>query len=123
MIYLDLDDLLYVAERTLGSPPKVRDMGLLSSTLARPQTVAFGVVVYPSLAEQAAALMHSLCQNHALIDGNKRLALAGVIAFVGLNGFVLTMSNDEAYELTMGIAAGELDVPDIAAALRGAGVP
>jgi death on curing protein len=123
VIYLDLEDLLYVAERTLGSPLKVRDLGLLNSALARPQTVAFGVVAYPTLAEQAAALMHSLCMNHALIDGNKRLALAGVIAFVGINGYELQMTNDEAYELTMSIASGELDVPEIAAALRHAGSP
>jgi death-on-curing protein len=118
MIYLDLEDLLHVAERTLGGPPKVRDIGLLNSALARPQTVAFGVVAYPTLAEQAAALMHSLCQNHALIDGNKRLALAGVIAFVGLNGYELQLTNDEAYDLTMAIARGGLDVPEIAAALQ-----
>jgi death-on-curing protein len=118
MIYLDLEDLLHVAERALGGPAKVRDMGLLNSALARPQTVAFGVVAYPTLAEQAAALMHSLCQNHALIDGNKRLALAGVIAFVGLNGYELQLTNDEAYDLTMAIARGGLDVPEIAAALQ-----
>jgi death-on-curing protein len=123
MIYLDLEDLLHVAERALGAPAKVRDLGLLNSALARPQTVAFGVVAYPTLAEQAAALMHSLCMNHALIDGNKRLTLAGVIAFVGINGYELQMTNDEAYDLTMGIASGELDVPDIAAALRRAGIP
>jgi death on curing protein len=123
VIYLDLEDLLHVAERTLGGPPKVRDLGLLNSALARPQTVAFGVVAYPTLAEQAGALMHSVCMNHALIDGNKRLALAGVIAFVGINGYQLRMTNDEAYELTMSVARGELDVPEIAAALRRAGVP
>jgi death-on-curing protein len=118
VIYVDLEDLLYVAERALGGPAKVRDMGLLNSALARPQTVAFGVVAYPTLAGQAAALMHSLRQNHALIDGNKRLALAGVIAFVGLNGYELQMTNDDAYDLTMAIASGRLDVPEIAAALR-----
>lgn len=123
MIYLDIEDLLHVAERTLGGPAKVRDLGLLGSALARPQTVAFGVVAYLTLAEQAAALMHSLCLNHALVDGNKRLALAGVIAFVGINGYELRMTNDEAYELTMRIASGELDVPEIAAALHRAGIP
>jgi prophage maintenance system killer protein len=46
-----------------------------------------------------------------------------VIAFVGLNGYALRMTNDEAYDLTMGIALGELDVPEIAAALRRASVP
>jgi len=62
--------------------------------------------------------MHSLARNHALIDGNKRLALAAVIAFYGVNGRRLRLTNDEAYQLTMDVAAGDLDaVRDIAARL------
>jgi death-on-curing protein len=53
------------------------------------------------------------------VDGNKRLALAGGIAFLGVNGLRLTMSNDEAYDLIIAIATGELDdVHDIAKALN-----
>ena len=43
------------------------------------------------------------------MDGNKRLALAAVIAFYGLNGRRLTLANDAAYELIMKVAGGELD--------------
>jgi death on curing protein len=42
IVYLDLDDLVEVAQLVLGSPPRVRDYGLLSSSAARPATVAFG---------------------------------------------------------------------------------
>ena len=108
MIYLDLDDLLHVAARTLGEV-QVRDIGLLESALARPQSTAFGEDAYPSMHAKAAALLHSLARNHALVDGNKRLALAGTIAFYGLNGFRLTLSNDDAYDLVMAVSAGELD--------------
>ena len=108
MIHLDLDDLLHVAERTLGDV-QVRDIGLLESALARPRSTAFGEPAYPSIHGKAAALLHSLARNHALIDGNKRLALAGTIAFLGLNGFRLTMSNDEAYDLVIAVAGGRLD--------------
>jgi death-on-curing protein len=63
-------------------------------------------------------LLHSLARNHALIDGNKRLALAGVIAFYGVNGRRLILTNDEAYQLVMAVAEGQLDsVEDIAAKL------
>lgn len=114
MIYLDLDDLLHIAGRTLGEVA-VRDVGLLESALARPAASAFGEDAYPSVQAKAAALLHSIARNHALIDGNKRLALAAVIAFYGLNGKRLTLSNDETYELVMSVAAGDLDdVPDIA---------
>ena len=113
MIYLTRAELLYVAERTLGGKPEVRDLGLLDAAVARPQATAFGADAYPDLDTKAAALLHSIAGNHALVDGNKRLALAGVIAFYGLNGRRLTLTNDEAYELVMAVAAGELDSVDV----------
>jgi death-on-curing protein len=113
-----LPELLYVAVRALGSELQVRDYGLLGSALARPQATAFGSDAYPGRDAKAAALLHSLARNHALIDGNKRLALAATIAFYGVNGRRLTLTNDEAYELIMNIAEGKLDsVDDIAAVL------
>jgi death on curing protein len=115
VIYLDLDDLLHVAARTLGEV-QVRDAGLLESALARPRSTAFGADAYPSIHGKAAALLHSVARNHALVDGNKRLALAATIAYYGLNGFRLTLSNDEAYELVMAVAAGQLDDVDVIAA-------
>jgi death-on-curing protein len=119
MIFLDLEGLLHVAERTLGMAPVVRDHGLLESALARPQATVFGDDAYPGIHAKAAALLHSLARNHALVDGNNRLALAGTIAFYGINGLRLTLTNDEAYRLVMSVATGELDeVPTIAAVLE-----
>ena len=118
MIHLDLDDLLHVARRTLGDA-EVRDIGLLESAAARPRSTAFGEDAYPSVHDKAAALLHSVARNHPLVDGNKRLSLASTIAFYGLNGMRLTLSNDEAYEFVMAIASGELDdVEPIAERLR-----
>ena len=124
MIYLTLPELLHVAGRVLGPEVVVRDYGLLEAALARPQATAFGKDAYPSLDVKAAALLHSLARNHALIDGNKRLALGAVIAFYGLNGRRLTLTNDQAYDLVIKVAAGELDqVEEIAAILQGATAP
>ncbi len=124
MIYLTLPELLHVAGRVLGPEVAVRDYGLLEAALGRPQATAFGKDAYPSLDAKAAALLHSLAGNHALIDGNKRLALAAIIAFYGLNGRRLTSTNDQAYDLVMKVAAGELDqVEQIAAVLQGATAP
>lgn len=109
MIYLTLAELIHVAERTLGEEVPIRDHGLLASAVARPQATAFGDDAYRSLEEKAAALLHSLARNHALVDGNKRLALAATIALLGVNGRRLSLTNDEAYELVMSIAAGESD--------------
>lgn len=120
MIYLDLDDVLHVAARTLADV-QVRDAGLLASALARPRATAFGEDAYPTIHGKAAALLHSLARTQALVDGNKRLALAATIAFYGLNGFRLTLSNDEAYDLVIAVAGGELDdVETIAGLLQSA---
>jgi death-on-curing protein len=109
VIYLDLEDLLYIAERATGAPVELRDAGLLEAAAARPQASAFGTDAYVTIHEKAAALLHSVARNHALVDGNKRLGLAAVIATYGLNGWRLTMTNDEAYEFVMAIASGALD--------------
>jgi len=70
VIYLDLDDLLYVAQRTLGEV-ELRDVGLLESAVGRPQASAFGKDAYPSVHDKAAALLHSIARNHALVDGTR----------------------------------------------------
>jgi death-on-curing protein len=123
VIYLDLEDLLHIAGRVLGHA-EVRDLGLLESAAARPRASAFGEDAYLSLLEKAAALIHSIARSHALVDGNKRLALAAGIAFLGINGLRLTMTNDEAYDLIVMVATGELDdVPAIAELLTGHTAP
>jgi death-on-curing protein len=123
VIFLDLEELLHVAARTLGGDPTVRDYGLLDAALARPRASVLGEDAYPDLHAKAAALLHSLARNHALIDGNKRLALAGTMAFLGVNGQRLTLTNDDAFELVMAVATGRTDdVSVIAAGLRGSTV-
>ena len=124
MIFLTLPELLYIAERTLGPRVEVRDYGLLEAALARPQASAFGKDAYLGLDRKAGALLHSVARNHALVDGNKPLTLAALMACYGLNGRRLTLTNDEAYDLVMKVAAGDLDtVEDIAAILQYATEP
>jgi death on curing protein len=119
VIFLDLEDLLHVATRALGAQPEVRDHGLLESALARPRASALGQDAYPGIHEKAAALLHSLARNHALVDGNKRLSLAATIAFYGVNGSRLTLTNDQTYKLIVEVASGQLDdVGAIAARLE-----
>jgi len=118
VIYLDLEDLLHIARRILPSV-ELRDVGLLESAAARPQSSAFGEDAYPSLHTKAAALLHSSARNRALVDGNKRLALAAVLAFYGLNGVRVKLTNDEAYELVVAVAVdGVADVEMMAERLE-----
>lgn len=65
-----------------------------------------------------------MARNHALVDGNKRLALAALVVVLGLNGARLTLDNDGAYDLIYAIAAGDIDeVGDLAARLDAATEP
>jgi death on curing protein len=124
VIYLDEGDLADIATAVLDPQPVViRDVGLLSMSAYRPQTEVFGHSPYPTLAEKAAALLVSIAMNHPLRDGNKRLALAATWVFCGLNcNRQPDMSNEDAYNLVMGVAKGDLDVPDVAAVLQTAGI-
>jgi death on curing protein len=119
--YLSLEDLLDLVN-ALGAGP-VRDLGLLDSACHRPQASFFGQGVYPTLAAKAAALMHSLACNHALADGNKRLSLLATVVFLRINGYTLDLTDDEAFDLTMSVAAGQLDADRIQQRLRLAQAP
>jgi death on curing protein len=114
--YLTLEDLLDLV-RALDVGP-VRDLGMLDSACHRPRSTFFGQDAYPSISAKAAALMHSLARNHALADGNKRLALLATVVFLRLNGYYLDMTDDEAFDLTMTVAAGHFDATAVGKRLR-----
>ena len=117
--YLDVDDLLDLAAALLGPDPAVRDVGLLGSAAARPQTSVFGADAYPDLWTKAAALLDSIVNNHALVDGNKRLGWLASAVFLHLNGIDESVAgNDEVYELVMDVAAGHHGVSEVAERLR-----
>jgi len=117
--YLDTEDLLELARRLLGDPPPVRDVGLLGAAAARPQASAFGEDAYPDVWTKAGALLHSIVNNHPLIDGNKRLGWLATAVLLELNdASVRAAANDDVYELVMAVAAGALSVDDIATALQ-----
>lgn len=110
MIYLTYEELIHVGIRVIGDDIAVRDAGLLESALARPRTTAFGKETYASIEEKAVVLAHSLARNHGLVDGNKRLALAAMIVFLGINGRQLTWTNDQAYDFIMDLVTDDEDM-------------
>jgi death-on-curing protein len=119
VVYLTLEDLLALVVKLHAGP--VRDVGLLDSAGARPRSSAFGEDAYPTLPLKAAALLHSIARNDALVDGNKRLAWLATVVFLDLNGVTCDLSDDEAFDLVMDVATGNGDVESIAARLPGHG--
>ena len=117
--FLDPDDLVELARSSLGDPPPIRDIGLLGSAAARPRTTASGEDAYPDLVTKAAALLQSIVNNHALVDGNKRLGWLATAVFLELNGVKASRaSNDDVYKLVVWIAASNPDLDEITARLR-----
>lgn len=115
---LDLADVLRFAEAALGAEPVVRDFGLLESALARPATTVLGRDAYPTVRLKAAALLQSLCTNHALVDGNKRLAWATTAVFLVLNGERPRVDQDAVFDLVVAVSDGTMrDLGRIAAVL------
>ena len=105
--FLDLDDIVDLAVALLGDPAPIRDIGLLGSAVARPQTTAFGEDAYPDIWTKAAALLHSIVRNDALVDGNKRLGWLATAVFLEINGVEISRaSNDDVHDLVIDVAAG-----------------
>jgi death on curing protein len=120
--YLDIDDVLALAERLLVTPAPIRDLGLLGSAVARPQTTVGGEDAYPDLWTTAAALLQSIVNNHALVDGNKRLGWLATAVFLDVNGIDITAAtNSDVYDLVIDVASNQRSIDDIATRLIPAG--
>jgi death-on-curing protein len=116
--YLTTEQALRIARRAVGGPIVVRDVGLLDAAVHRPRASVMGQDAYPDLMTKAAALLHSLARNHPLVDGNKRLAWLATYVFCAKNGVDLDPTDDDAYDLVIAVASGEVsELAEIADAL------
>ena len=114
----DVRALHAIALELDGGAPGERDPSGFESAVAQPGLEVFGQALHPTLEEVAAAYLYHLCQAHAFVDGNKRTALAAMLVFLRLNGFKLTASDIELFNLVVGVARGELDNAALSVRLR-----
>jgi death-on-curing protein len=113
--YLRIESLVAYVEAKGGV---IVDFGRLDAALARPKAGYGDYEAYPTIELKAAALLHSVVCDHALVDGNKRLGVIALMAFLDLNGRDLDLAEDDFYDLVMDIATGkERDVHAIATRL------
>ncbi|HVR29459.1 MAG TPA: type II toxin-antitoxin system death-on-curing family toxin [Thermoanaerobaculia bacterium] len=119
--YLSIEQVLalhsFQIER-FGGAPGLRDPGALASAVARPQMTFGGDDLYPDLAAKAAALLHSLVQNHPFVDGNKRVGAHVALLFLAGNGFELAVEPSAWTELVLAVARGELAAEALAIWIR-----
>ena len=119
--FLSVDDVLLLhADQidSFGGSQGVRDEGLLESALAQPQAGFGGELLHPTIHEQAAAYFYHLAMNHPFIDGNKRTAFAAMDSFLRLNGYSLNLTDEQAYNLVMQVAQGNMNKGELAAFLK-----
>ena len=98
-VYLTVGEVLQIHHQQIdnyGGAHGLRDQGLRESAVFRPQ-----IGYYNNIAEEAAALMESLANNHPFLDGNKRVAFAAAHTFLLVNGYDLEMNPLAAYEFMM----------------------
>jgi len=119
--FLETSDVLTIHQilvEQFGGMLGVRDEGLLESALSQPKATFFGELLHPTIHEQAAAYLFHIAKNHPFIDGNKRTAYGATEAFLRLNRYNLTLTNDEAYDLVMRVAQGQMGKEEIAVFLQ-----
>jgi death on curing protein len=93
-VFLSLDEVLEIHEQQIdryGGSPGLRDAAGLESAVATPQATFGGEYLHTSIPAMAAAYLFHLCQNHAFIDGNKRVGANAAITFLLINGWEPTL--------------------------------
>jgi death-on-curing protein len=108
--FLTLEAVLEIHREVIeatGGSPGVRDVGLLDSAVHRPQASFGGVLLYPDLAHQAAALLESLGRNHPFVDANKRTAFTAMDTFLRHNDKRIAATEDEKYEFVINVVTGQ----------------
>jgi death on curing protein len=107
-LFLSLDEILEIHRQQIeryGGSAGLRDAALLESAIATPQATFGSEFLHTSIPAMAAAYLFHLCQNHAFIDGNKRVGANAAITFLLMNNWEPTSSEDELVELVLSIAS------------------
>lgn len=104
---LAIDEAHFRQIRAHGGSHGLRDENALGSALARPrQRPRYDEAA--GMADIAAAYAFGLIANHPYVDGNKRVGLVAMVAFLDLNGYDLTASDAEVVEIILSVASGHL---------------
>lgn len=97
-----------------GGTYEILNEGLLESAIAQPQATFGGELLHVTIYEQAGAYLYHITKNHAFVEGNKRTALAAMDVFLRLNGYRLTLTDDQTYELVLQVVQGDIGKEELA---------
>jgi death-on-curing protein len=119
--FLQVEDVLLIHRDQInlyGGEHGLRDMGLLESAVAQPQATFGGEFLHADIFEMAAAYMFHIVQNHPFLDGNKRAGLVAALVFLDINGTGIKAPKGSLYDLTITVATGNAEKPEIARFFR-----
>ena len=111
VVFLTLDEVIALHADQIeryGGRPGIRDLGLLQSALGTPSATFEGRFLHEDLHEMAAAHLFHIVRNHPFVDGNERVGLMVLLAFLGLNSRRLDANAQEVEDLVLGIASGRV---------------
>ena len=114
--WMELYEVLAIHRKQLafhGGADGVRSQDLLESALAKPLNITAYASEAPSLHRLAASYGFGIAKNHPFADGNKRTAAVASIAFLELNGFEVTATQQDVYLTFLGLAAGEISEDEL----------
>lgn len=116
MILLTVEEIISLHEKLIsrsGGSFGIRDMGLLESAVYSAVANYEGFDAYPSIEEKAARLMFALANNHAFIDGNKRIAVFVMLMTLQLNEVKIDYTQKELIFLGLSVADGKTNYNEI----------
>lgn len=118
IVFLTSDQVIMIHEEGIkryspNEPLTILNKGLLHSAVMTPQQTFDGQYLYKTLTEMATAYMVGLTLNHPFENGNKRVGLAACSTFLRMNGYRLTLSQDEAVDLVHRLASHEFSREDV----------
>lgn len=102
-----------------GGDSGIREVELLDSALEGIYATFDGVELYPTLAEKGARLCYTLISNHAFVDGNKRIGIVAMLAFLEVNGMRLRPTNSDLVRVGLAVASGDMKYDGLLAWIRG----
>ncbi|MCL2108174.1 MAG: type II toxin-antitoxin system death-on-curing family toxin [Oscillospiraceae bacterium] len=118
MIALTIEEIILLHEKIIavtGGASGLRDYGLLESAVFGCYQSFGGQDIYPTVLEKAAGLAYAICNNHAFIDGNKRIAVTAMLVFLRMNDIKLNYTQQELISLGLGMASGSMSYEDVRA--------
>ncbi|OLC31799.1 MAG: death-on-curing protein [Armatimonadetes bacterium 13_1_40CM_64_14] len=120
-IFLGLEEVLEIHHdqiKRYGGTAGIRDLDLLQSSLAMPQTGAGNQYFHADLFEMAAAYLFHIVRNHPFVDGNKRTGVAAALVFLEMDGIEIRASDEALVKTVLDVAAGRLQKGTLAEFFR-----